>query len=621
MKVNITNIKKGLRYLRHYGMKEFLIRLEEKKEQEAVPYDEWYQKMKPTEEELKKQQKISAQWKNPPLISIVVPIYNTPERFLRDMIESVAASTYGGWELCLADGTPAEGEVSPLYAIIKEYQDKTALTDSDGGIRERVRYQKLTKNGGIAENTNAAIAMASGDYIAFLDHDDVITPDALYEMAAKIVECRENGKEADMLYSDEDKTDTEMTKFLEPHFKPDLNIDLLRGNNYITHFLLVKKSLLEAVGGIRKDYDGAQDFDFVLRLVEQAENVVHIPKILYHWRVHELSTASGGGSKDYALDAGKRAIEAHLERQGIEGTVETTKYFGFYRTRYALKEEPLVSIIIPNKDEKDTLQKCLKAIEKTAYSNYEVIIVENNSEKQETFDFYKTIESDKVKVVYYPDKFNYSKLNNFGAKHAKGSYYVLMNNDIEVMHEDWLSKMLSNCARKEVGIVGAKLYYPDNTIQHAGLVVGVGGSLRGIGANLFAGMRRERGGYLHKANIQLNYSAVTAALLMVKKEVYDMVGGFEEALAVAFNDVDFCLKVRGKGFLVVYDPEVEAYHYESKSRGAEDSPEKVARFQSEIDFMRNRWENILRDGDPYYNVNFSRMRADYSLGDPSLIRK
>ena len=621
MKVNITNIKKGLRYLRHYGMKEFLIRLEEKKEQEAVPYDEWYQKMKPTEEELKKQQKVSAQWKNPPLISIVVPIYNTPERFLRDMITSVVASTYAEWELCLADGTPAGDDVSPLYPIIQEYQGKTAITKADGSVRERICYQKLAKNGGIAENTNAAIAMATGDYIAFLDHDDVITPDALYEIAVKILEYRENGQPADMLYSDEDKTDTEMTKFLEPHFKPDLNLDLLRANNYITHFLVVKKSLLETVGGIRKDYDGAQDFDFVLRLVEQAKNVVHIPKILYHWRVHELSTASGGGSKDYALDAGKRAIEAHLKRLGIKGAVETTKYFGFYRTRYTLEESPLVSIIIPNKDERDTLEKCLNAIKKTAYSNYEVIVVENNSEKQETFDFYKEIESDKVRVVYYPDKFNYSKLNNFGAKYAKGSYYVLMNNDIEVLHEDWLEKMLSNCARKEVGIVGAKLYYPDNTIQHAGLVVGVGGSLRGIGANLFAGMRRERGGYLHKANIQLNYSAVTAALLMVKKEVYDMVGGFEEELAVAFNDVDFCLKVREKNYLVVYDPEVEAYHYESKSRGAEDSPEKVARFQAEIDFMRNRWEKILRDGDPYYNVNFSRMRADYSLGDPSLIRK
>lgn len=621
MKVNITNIKKGLRYLRHYGMKEFLIRLEEKKEQEAVPYEDWYQKMKPTEEELKRQQKISAQWKNPPLISIVVPIYNTPEPFLRDMLESVAASTYPVWELCLADGTASEGDVSPLYPVIKEYQDKTVITEGNGKLRERICYQKLKKNGGIADNTNAAIEMATGEYIAFLDHDDVLTPDALYEMAAKITEYRENGLEADMLYSDEDKTDTAMSRFFEPHFKPDLNIDLLRANNYITHFLVVKKTLAEKIGGIRKDYDGAQDFDFVLRLTEQAKTVIHIPKILYHWRVHELSTAGGGGSKDYALDAGKRAVEDHLKRQGIEACVETTKYFGFYRTRYALKEEPLVSIIIPNKDEKETLEKCLKAIEKTAYSNYEVIIVENNSQKQETFDYYKQLESDKVKVVYYPDKFNYSKLNNFGVKYAGGSYYVLMNNDIEVLHEDWLEKMLSNCTRPEVGIVGAKLYYPDNTIQHAGLVVGVGGSLRGIGANLFAGMKKERGGYMHKANLQLNYSAVTAALLMVKKEVYEQVGGFEEALAVAFNDVDFCLKVREQNYLVVYDPEVEAYHYESKSRGAEDSPEKAARFQSEIEFMRERWKKILCEGDPYYNINFSRMRADYSLGDPSLIRK
>lgn len=615
MKINITNIKKGIRYLKHYGLKEFLIRLEEKKEQEAIPYADWYEKMKVSDAELVKQRRISSAWEHAPKISILVPLYKTPECYLREVIESVQASSYENWELCLADGSPAvkqEGgeRQSELYPIIKEY-----LSDA------RICYKLLEKNGGIAENTNAAIAMATGDYISFFDHDDVLTPDALYEMAAVIVEEAKNGVAVDMLYSDEDKINAETGKFSDPHFKPDFNLDLLRANNYITHFLVVKRTLLEQVGGIRKEYDGAQDYDFVLRCSEQAKHIRHVPKILYHWRIHPQSTAGGGGSKDYALEAGKRAVEDHLKRVGVEATVETTQYFGFYKVRYALKEEPMVSIIIPNKDEVETLKTCLAAIAKTAYKNYEVIIVENNSTKDETFAYYKSIVNDKVQVVYYPEKgFNYSKINNFGASHAKGSYFVLMNNDIEVLSPDWLTEMLAVGTRREVGIVGAKLYYPDNTIQHAGLVYGVGGSLRGIGANLFAGMKRSRGGYMHRANFMMDYSAVTAALLMVRRSIYEEVGGFEEVLSVAFNDVDFCMRVRKLGYLVVYQPAVEAYHYESKSRGAEDSPEKVERFRQEIEFMRNRWEAELNAGDPYYNKNFSRVRADYSLGDPNLIR-
>lgn len=616
MKINVTTIRKGIRYLKHYGWKEFLIRLQEKQEQEAIPYNDWYEKVKPTEAELAEQRKISRKWKEEPKISIVVPLYNTPETFLREMIESVMASTYENWELCLADGTPGE---SVIPAIVQEYQQNDRkIIDKEAS---RVVYQKLKENGGIAENTNAAIAMAGGDYIAFLDHDDVITPDALYEMADRIIKGRNQGKEPEVLYSDEDKTDAGQTKVMDPHFKPDFNPDLLCSNNYITHFLVVKRELADRLGGIRKDFDGAQDYDFVLRATEQAKVIAHIPKILYHWRMHELSTAGDGDSKSYARDAGKRAIEAHLERIGVEGSVEPTQYFGFYRVNYKLTERPLVSIIIPNKDETETLKKCLDAIAKSSYENYEVIIVENNSTEEATFSLYKKIESDKIRVVYYPDAFNYSKLNNFGASYANGTYYILMNNDIEVIEMNWIEQMLSNCERREVGVVGARLYYPDNTIQHAGLVVGVGGSLRGIGANLYQGMRRERSGYMHRAAIQMNYSAVTAALLMVKKEVYDKVNGFEEELSVAFNDVDFCLRVREAGYLIVYDPRVEAYHYESKSRGAEDSPEKVARFQSEIEFMRNRWETLLKEGDPNYNLNFSRVRPDYSLGDPEIMKK
>ena len=357
-----------------------------------------------------------------------------------------------------------------------------------------------------------------------------------------------------------------------------------------------------------------------------------IARVLYHWRCHTESTSENPFSKQYAVDAGRRAIEDHLKRQGTAGEVTATKDMGFYTVRYPYSGNPLVSIVIPSRDEVETLKKCLAAIQKTHYANYEVIVVENNS-APETFDFYRSITSEEVKegesvcyegilsggqricVAVWKEGFNYSALNNFGVSHAKGEYLVLMNNDIEMITEDWLEEMLGTCQRREVGVVGAKLYYPDDTVQHAGIVVGIGGNARGIGQNMFMGLQRARSGYLHKASLALDYSAVTAACLMVKRSIYEAVGGFEEKLAVAFNDVDFCLKVRKEGYLVVYQPRVEAYHYESKSRGSEDSPEKVARFGREIEYMRNHWIGILKNGDPYYNPNFSTVYPNYALRD------
>ena len=418
----------------------------------------------------------------------------------------------------------------------------------------------------------------------------------------------------------------------QPHFKPDINIDLLRSNNYITHFTMMRKTLLEKAGMIREEYDGAQDYDLFLRCVECAEAIGHVPRVLYHWRCHTESTSENPFSKQYAVDAGRRALEDHLKRQGIAGEVTATKDMGFYTVRYPYSGNPLVSIVIPSRDEVETLKKCLAAIQKTHYANYEVIVVENNS-APETFDFYRSITSEEVKegesvcyegtlsggqricVAVWKEGFNYSALNNFGVSFAKGEYLVLMNNDIEMITEDWLEEMLGTCQRREVGVVGAKLYYPDDTVQHAGIVVGIGGNARGIGQNMFMGLQRARSGYLHKASLAMDYSAVTAACLMVKRNIYEAVGGFEEKLAVAFNDVDFCLKVRKEGYLVVYQPRVEAYHYESKSRGSEDSPEKVARFGREIEYMRNHWIGILKNGDPYYNPNFSTVYPNYALRD------
>lgn len=636
MKITFSKVKKGLRYLKHYGFKEFIVRLQEKMESENVPYEPWYEKHRATEEQLLRQRKKAAGWNDAPVVSIVVPLYCTKEIFLRELIESVKAQSYENWELCMADASPKEPE-SGVERIVYEYAKED----------KRIIYRRLPENGGIAENTNAGIAMASGEWIALLDHDDLLAPDALFEAVSLIREGwrRKTGLEAsviapgandrmpyDMIYTDEDKVDFEGKSHFQPHLKPDFNIDLLRSNNYITHFLLIRRSLLDQVGMLRKEYDGAQDYDLILRCAEQARAIGHVPRILYHWRSHQESTSENPFSKQYAVDAGRRAIEDHLKRMDVPGEAAATKDMGFYTVRYPVTEDALVSVIIPSRDETEMLKKCLASIEKSLYSNYEVVIVENNS-RPETFDFYRTIAGNetvrdgvrtfegvlsggqRLCIAVWTEKFNYSALNNFGVRHAKGDYLVLMNNDIELMRPDWLAEMLGTCQRKEVGIVGAKLYYPDHTVQHAGIVVGIGGNARGIGQNMFAGLPGDRGGYLHKASLTMDYSAVTAACLMVKRSVYERVGGFEERLEVAFNDVDFCLKVRTLGLLVVYQPRVEAWHYESKSRGSEDTPEKVARFGREIEYMRDHWIAILKDGDPYYNPNFSTVYSNYSLRD------
>ena len=584
------NIKKGIRYLKHYGVRGFYARLLERFEEREVEYQEWYEKNKPSEEELARQRK--KKWKEPVTISVLVPAYRTPEAFLRQMIESVLNQTYPYLELCIADGS---GENISVEKVVKEYQAKD----------QRVRYQRLEKNEGIAGNTNAAIRMATGDYLALFDHDDLLSPNALFEVASTIEKDK-----ADVVYTDEDKVTSDLKEHFQPHFKPDFNPDLLCSNNYICHLFVVKRSLALKLGGQDPAYDGAQDYDFIFRCTEEAEKIVHIAKILYHWRVHQASTADNPTSKMYAFDAGKRAIEAHLQRIGAKAEVSHTKDLGFYRVKYQVQGNPKVSIVIPNKDEKETLKKCLESIwQKTTYSNYEIILVENNSTTREIRDYYQELNGKNgVRVVYWDKEFNYSAINNFGISYAKGEYILCLNNDITVISPEWIEELLANCQRPEVGIVGARLYYPDNTIQHAGIVLGMGG----CAGSLFVGLARSRGGYLHKAALQQDLSAVTAACFMVKKEAFEKVGGFEEKLAVAFNDVDFCLKVRHAGYLVVYDPYAELYHHESKTRGYENTEAKKRRFQEEIEYMRCHWmPDILRD--PYYNENLSLKASDYSL--------
>ena len=591
-KISPYTIQKGFRYLKHYGPKEFWIRLHERFEPEEVPYGPWYDAYVPDEKTLEKQR--THQFAYAPQISVAVPAYQTPTEFLKQMIDSLMEQTYSNWELCIANASPDNEE---MQRVLADY----AARDP------RVRFCNLKENLGIAENTNRAFAMAKGEFLGLLDHDDLLAPNALYE----IVNILQDHPEADAVYTDEDKVTTELDEHFQPHLKPDFNLDLLRSNNYICHFFVVRRSVVEQVGGFRKEFDGAQDYDFIFRCTEEAREVVHVPEILYHWRTHKASTADNPASKMYAFEAGKRAIEAHLERTKTPGTVSHTQDLGFYRVQYPVQGQPLVSVIIPNKDEKETLETCLESLKKhTNYKNFEIIIVENNSTTDEIFQYYKELAKDQqIHLLRWKKEFNYSAINNFGAAHAQGEYLLFLNNDIKVITPEWMDEMLGVCQRPEVGAVGVKLIYPDNTIQHAGCVVGMGG----IAGHMFVDMPAERTGYLHKASLLQDMSAVTAACMMMKKEAFDRAGGFTQELAVAFNDVDLCLKVRKAGYLIVYDPYAKLYHMESKTRGAEDSKEKVRRFQTEIEYMRCHWLNILKNGDPYYNKNLSLTKWNYSL--------
>lgn len=601
-KLKPYNIQKGLRYLKHFGLKEFLVRLSERMEPEEVPYGPWYEEHRAKPEELERQRKQSLTWENfsggeesACVFSIAVPVFRTPAKFLCEMIESVRSQSFPFWELCLANADPEDREVAE---ILERYcrEDR------------RIRVKNLKENKGISENTNAALAMARGEFVGLLDHDDLLAPDALYEMAARL----EKDEGIDVFYTDEDKVTTDLLEHFQPHLKPDFNLDLLRSNNYICHFFVVRREIAERIGGFRPEFNGAQDYDFIFRCTEQAEKIVHIPRILYHWRVHSASTADNPASKMYAYEAGKRAIEGNLERSGVRGVVSLRQDYGFYDVHYPVEGEPLVSILIPNKDQKETLMHCIRSVlETSTWKNLEILIIENNSEREETFACYRELEKDpRIRILTYPGKtFNYSAINNFGVQQAKGEYLLFLNNDIEVITPDWIEQMLGNCQRPEVGIVGAKLYYPDNTIQHAGIIIGIGG----IAGHAFLGLARAKSGYLHKASLQMDYSAVTAACMMMKAEAFRKAGGFEEKLTVAFNDVDLCLRTVEQGWLVVYDPHVEMYHYESKSRGAEDSEEKLRRFQQEIEFMRTRWIRLLKDGDPNYNPNLTLSKWNYSL--------
>ena len=526
-------------------------------------------------------------YENAPLFSIVTPLYNTPITFLEALIQSVLNQSYNKWELLLVNSS-AENEVLTNYL--------NTITDP------RIKIINLKKNYGIAKNTNFGILQAEGGFICFLDHDDVLEPDALIRYWTFLHKY----PEAKILYCDEDIL-KESGEYDYPHFKSDFSIDLLRVHNYITHFLVVRSDLAKD-NLLNSDFDGAQDYDFILRLSEKTNDIYHIPEVLYHWRASDSSTAKSSNNKQYAIQAGKKALENHLERCGLPAQVSNGIAPFFYDVCYTIKGNPLISIIIPNKDHVDILDKCLTSIQKkTTYRNYEIIIVENNSANKSTFDYYQKAERQwsNVHVIYWNKEFNYSKINNFGAKAAQGEYLLLLNNDTEVITPNWIEGMLGYCQRKDVGAVGAKLLYPDDTIQHAGIKIYecITPKESGGPVHIFSHLDKTNQGYMRRAAIPQNVTAVTAACLMTKKSTYDKIGGLDEQFSVAYNDVDYCLKIRSLNELVVFNPNVVLYHYESLSRGLDNEESGLrnyARFLSEQGILRQKWSIVLAQPDPYH---------------------
>lgn len=589
--------RKGMRYLKLHGAAGFAKKLVKKAEDyknRPYPYTKWYPEHMALESELEQQRKTTFAYA--PLISIVIPLYNTPVPYLKELLDSVQSQTYQNFQLCLADGS----DNSRTGDYIRE----------NYGTDKRIQYKLLENNAGISENTNEAIKMATGEFIMFSDHDDTLAPNALFEIVKEMNEH----PGTDVVYTDEDKVTMDGKRYFDPHFKPDFNLDMLRCNNYICHIFVVKREILEQVGMLRKEFDGAQDFDFILRCCEKAENIRHVAKILYHWRNHPASTAGNPESKMYAYEAGRNAVQAHYDRIGMKAEVSMTEQWGRYRTKLFVEGEPLVTIIIPNKDHKKELKTCVDSLfEKTSYQNFEILIIENNSTGKEIFAYYKELEAahENVRVLTWEKEFNYSAINNFGAEHARGEYLLLLNNDIEVKTENWMEEMLSYCQREDVGIVGAKLLFPNEKIQHAGVILGMGPS--GTAGHLFYNFPGDQFVYAGRSQTTQNLSAVTAACMMVKKELYQKVGGMDEAFQVAFNDIDFCLRVRETGKLVVFQAYAELYHHESLTRGYETSQKNKKRFKEEIKLFKTRWKDILEAGDPYYNPNLTLRRSDCTL--------
>ncbi len=533
-------------------------------------------------------------FKYSPKISIITPVYNVDEIWLKKAINSVLNQAYTNWELCMVDDGSSKEHIKK---ILEEYK----MNDS------RIKIKYLSENQGISVASNEALSIANGEFVGFLDHDDELTINALFE----VINLLQYHPDADMIYSDEDKIDINNQRS-DPYFKPDWSPDLLLSNMYTCHFGVYRKKIIEEIGGFRKGYEGSQDYDLVLRLTEITDKIYHIPKILYHWRKIPNSTAENYNAKGYAETNALKSLENALERRNIKGKVLPGIFPSSFRVKREIIGNPKVTIIIPTKDHLEVLKKCLESIQKkTQYVNYNIIIVDNNSQDSQTIKYLKTIsKKSNIKVLKFEKVFNFSAINNFAAGYSDGEYLLFMNNDTEVISEEWLSSMLEHAQRKEVGAVGAKLLYPDNTIQHAGIIIGMTG-IPPIGAHSHRYLPASSPGYFGRTQITHNVSAVTAACVMIRKEVFEEVGMFDENIGVAFNDVDLCLKIRKKGYLIVYTPYALLYHHESLSRGLDDT--KLKRFSEEVKYVRERWGDLIDKGDPYYNPNLTLKKEDFSV--------
>lgn len=532
-----------------------------------------------------------------PLFSIILPVYQTPEKWLRRCIESVFAQSCPEWELCIADDAST---LPHVRRVLEEY----ACRDP------RVRVVHRERNGHISLASNSAVELARGSFLALLDHDDELAPVALMEMR-RALEANPRWRIA---YSDEDKIDEQGRRF-DPYFKPEFNHELLLGQNTICHLAVLDAALVREVGGFRAGLEGAQDWDLVLRCIERLrdDQVGHVPRVLYHWRAISGSTALGTGEKNYAAEAGRRAVAEHIERSGWPARAELNLDGHVTVHRSVPAPAPRVSLVIPTRDRAELLRMSVGSIlEKTDYPDYEILVVDNQSIEPETLEYFRTIQADpRVRVLRYDAPFNYSAVNNFAVRHATGAVVGLINNDIEVIEGSWLRAMVAQAVRPDVGAVGALLLYPDGTIQHAGVVLGIGG----VAGHVYVGQPRDTRGHFGRACLAQEMSAVTAACLLVRREVFEAVGGLDEGLAVAFNDIDFCLRIREAGWKNIWTPLAVLYHHESASRGYEDTPEKVARFRGETEFMRARW-GVRLESDPTYNPNLTLEGTPFDLAFP-----
>lgn len=523
-----------------------------------------------------------------PLISVIIPTYNVSSRLLEECLDSVLNQSYNNFEICIADDNST---LSETIDTLKKYEKNEKI---------KIIYRK--SNGHISEATNSALTLAKGEFVALLDNDDVLDHDALYWMVSKLNE----DNKLDMVYSDEDKLDFNGNRCM-PHFKPDFSLDTLLTMNYICHFTLIRKKIIDKIGGFRSEYNGAQDYDLFLRIIDVTKKIGHVSKVLYHWRMSPTSTSAKGSNKNYAIINGKKAIEDYFKRNNINATVDILDNVQMYKINYEFATEPKISIIIPTKDKSDILKKCIDSIyEKTNYKNYEIIVIDNNSNEKETFELLNYYKDNYTNFNYYrlECEFNYSYINNYAVKKSSGEYILLLNNDTEVISSNWLSDMVGYAMQKHIGCVGVKLLYPNRTVQHSGVVTGVGG----IAMHAYAQTGENIPGYFGRLIGVYDWSCVTAACLMIKKTIFNDVDGLDENIKVAYNDVDLCLKVLQKGYYNVVLPQVKLFHYESLSRGDDMSESQYERFKGEIDYMCNKWSNILIN-DKFYNKNLSKTYA------------